>query len=231
MISQALAIPAKRTGLQLVVPAMLCPSDLGTGTNINRQLLDETGASVPVSTSNYIASHGVCTWNKASGREPGPFAWNWGAKFSDIRDGQSSTILLGERASDKIRGTETGGAGVWAGVSVADDITFSTTLPSNSADCVMGLSYGLINPITGHSHMYSSEHDGGAHFLFADGAVHFMSENMHSYISGVAHVPTQRNGELSKHCPVFRMASSSGSSKSNCIRDRLCRHDDSIPNG
>jgi prepilin-type N-terminal cleavage/methylation domain-containing protein/prepilin-type processing-associated H-X9-DG protein len=194
-LREALADPNKRKILQYPLPAFLCPSDaLGTPKNQYRLLRDINDIPTEVANSNYIASHGVCAWAIGSGREPGPFGWNWGVRFADIRDGQSTTIAVGERVSGVIRGTEKGGAATWAGVTSpvnTTDVTsatadiFSTTLPSDHADCVMGLTYGLINPLNGAVHQYSSHHEGGAHFLFCDGAVHFLSENMHSYLSGI----------------------------------------------
>ncbi len=186
-LRQALSDPTKRKFLQIPLPIFICPSDaLGAQKNQYRTLRDVNDNLVEVATSNYVASHGVCAWNfQPPGfpeRQPGVFGWNWGVRYADIRDGQSSTIAVGERASGSIRGSEYGGAAVWAGVTSPTNITFSTTLPSDQADCVMGLSYGLINPLNGAPHQYSSQHEGGALFLFCDGSVHFLSENMHSNI-------------------------------------------------
>ncbi len=186
-LRQALSDPTKLKFLQIPQPIFVCPSDgFGTVKNQYRLLRNLNDVTVDVASSNYVASHGVCAWAFGSGREQGPFGWNWGARFSDIKDGQSTTIAVGERATGIIRGNEQGGAAIWAGVTSPLNINFSTTLPSDQSDCVMGLTYGLINPITGSPHQFSSQHEGGSHFLFCDGAVHFLSESMHSYLSGVA---------------------------------------------
>jgi hypothetical protein len=81
------------------------------------------------------------------------------------------------------------GAAVWAGANRTTTIlpAFNTTLPSEWSDGVMGLGYAPINATTGllaaPVHQYSSAHEAGAHFLFGDGSVHFLSENIHSRFS------------------------------------------------
>lgn len=181
----ALADPVKVKMLQKSMPAFLCPSDTTQSLNLNRPLRQTNGSQVQVATSNYLGSHGVCAWNPLSGRQGGVFAWNLGASFSGITDGTSNTIAVGERASGIVRGTTPGGAGVWAGVTTVNDISFQLTLPSDSVDGVLSLAYDSMNPASNQCHMYSSRHVGGAHFLMCDGAVRFVSENIHSFITGV----------------------------------------------
>ena len=182
----ALADPVKVKMLQKSMPAFLCPSDTTQSLNLNRPLRQTNGSQVQVATSNYLGAHGVCAWNPVSGRQAGVFAWNLGASFSGITDGTSNTIAVGERASGIVRGTTPGGAGVWAGVTTVNNISFQLTLPSDSVDGVLSLAYDSMNPASNACHMYSSRHVGGAHFLMCDGAVRFVSENVHSFITGVA---------------------------------------------
>ncbi len=184
-LDQAISDPIKLAFLRTPIPPYLCPSDPGQPLNASRSLRGTTGAVQPVSTSNYVGIHGVCAWNLFSDRIPGVFAWNWSAKMRDITDGSSNTIMVGERATAGIRLSQPGGAAVWAGITTADNISFSPSLPSDRADGIMALGYLQINPPTSANHGFSSQHTGGAQFLFGDGSVKFLSENMHSYISDV----------------------------------------------
>lgn len=178
-LANVLADATRREALTTSLEAYLCPSDSYNRLNQDRMLDGRL-----VATSNYIASHGVCAWKAAYPRPRGPFAYNFGARFSDFQDGQSNTFLAGERATRPPIGADNA-AGVWAGVTTVDNILFRSSLPSSSADGVMGLTYGVINSPTGGMHQFSSQHGGGAHFLMGDGRVKFVSENIHSNLDGI----------------------------------------------
>lgn len=189
-LRQALANTTQRALLQTPLAVYVCPTDPAANPlNNNRKLNNQL-----VAKGNYIASHGVCAWNSSgsSGREPGPFGYNIGASFKDFTDGQSNTFLVGERSSEYPNYT-TPGAGVWAGVTTVDDIIFSVSVPSQSVDGVLGLTYGNINTPTNGAHQFSSHHAGGAHFLMGDGRVQFISENIHSNLDNVAACITTTN--------------------------------------
>ncbi|MBN2295073.1 MAG: DUF1559 domain-containing protein [Pirellulales bacterium] len=97
--------------------------------------------------------------------EMGIMYWNSSTKIADIKDGTSSTILIGELQRLYLEGNRTPGAGTshdgWAvgGVATAFD-----------------LFWGTINDL--HYEHPGSEHPGGAQFGFADGSVRFVSENI-----------------------------------------------------
>jgi prepilin-type processing-associated H-X9-DG protein len=191
-LGAALADPARLRGLQTPLEVFLCPSDPSVQLNNDRRITSPpTQARVPVATANYIAAHGVCAWVYGSGRLQGAFGHDSRTRFRDFIDGQSSTIVVGERATTLPAPNNTtvrAGAAIWAGTNQDPQnlIGFSGALPSELADCVMGLAYAPMNistgPLAGPVHQYSSVHEGGAHFLFGDGSVHFLSENMHSHI-------------------------------------------------
>lgn len=178
-LANVLADASRREVLTTSLETYLYPSDSYNRLNQDRMLNGQL-----VATSNYIASHGVCAWKHSFPGPRGPFAYNFGARFSDFRDGQSKTFLAGERATGFPIGADSG-AGVWAGVTTIDNILFRSSLPSSSVDGVMGLTYGVLNPPTGGMHQFSSQHGGGAHFLMGDGRVRFLSENIHSHLDGI----------------------------------------------
>ncbi|MCA8984565.1 MAG: DUF1559 domain-containing protein [Planctomycetaceae bacterium] len=96
---------------------------------------------------------------------PGLFSWNSSTRFRDIVDGSSNTFLVGERALSS-------SAGIWPGVR------------SNSAetDAVTDTSPG--NEINSGPNAFSSQHKGGSHFVFCDGAVFFINEKIASRGTG-----------------------------------------------
>lgn len=86
-----LFVPAAGT----VVPAFLCPSDSASPT---RNLPDASGSDVSIAGLNYMFSYGSGTGTNYDDRYPTDgFVWtNSWARFGDITDGASNTVLLSE---------------------------------------------------------------------------------------------------------------------------------------
>lgn len=139
---------------------------------------------------------------KAPGQVPrlffnnGIFYHNSSIGFEDVQDGTSTTLLVGE---SKYIGTQasfqpTNAWWPWSASVRADDAQLHAALFNISATCdpinfpqngeyteedilqhravYQGAGHG------GQQRVFGSWHKGGAHFLMADGAVHFLSENM-----------------------------------------------------
>ena len=126
--------------------------------------------------NNYMAVWGSDSAGDTGHPTNGAFPWftNWphlpSRNFRDFSDGQSSTFLIGERRSlDNIQGGTIGGNDIWAGVGNNGNDVGGSCDPS----CCL-----LNAPGPFAEDSFSSLHPGGALFLFADGSVHFISENI-----------------------------------------------------
>ncbi len=142
------------TNFITVLPAYICPSDATEGVNARHKINKVT--NLFVGKSNYLANVIVMSGNSK-------------VKIRDFTDGTSNTFLSGEREGTILKG------GIWAG-----HWMFSTT--SWNAQPIVGLATAAI-PINSTDPLnvaqaFGSLHVGGAHFVFADGRVRFLSENI-----------------------------------------------------
>ncbi|QDT44945.1 putative major pilin subunit [Gimesia alba] len=153
-----------------IIPIFRCPSDAGPARQDNLGSLDPVTIQNQATTS-YVACFGdkvVADNASDAGPGGGVFSRNSAVRIRDITDGTSVSLLAGERrwAGFYSPGIPKFGDAYWAGT------------PDNWLMDILGTAGVNINSI--HSAKFSSEHDGGAHFLFADGHVRFLSENVES---------------------------------------------------
>ena len=183
--------------LQTPVPVFLCPSDTAPAVHQDlNQLADSSNAYQRIAKSNYMGVNTTRRWHPA-GRLTGPDSGAWSQwatppnqnnkpngvffrdrsiRIADMSDGASNTLMVGERTFQI--SNPTGGnpivcrAGVFAGNHIQNEQTtihrslgtLVTTLNGPTfEDCVRG---------------FASPHTGGIFFLFGDGSVHFISENI-----------------------------------------------------
>ncbi len=174
--------------LQTIIPALRCPSDVGSTT------VAAGGTPVNYGRSNYVGSFGPSFGVSSLMQTPlatitfgvainpsGAFFVNSKRNFSTFTDGLSNTILAGERRSAGTQsGLAVGGDAIWAGTTNA-----GVAIAGNGM--IMGEQVTPINSTvadnigtTAHSTGFGSYHVGGGHFLMGDGAVRFISENINS---------------------------------------------------
>jgi prepilin-type N-terminal cleavage/methylation domain-containing protein/prepilin-type processing-associated H-X9-DG protein len=154
------------------------------------------------STSNYIASSSSYSTAADGGLsvEQGVFIEDKGMNFASIQDGTSKTIALGERNWQvKTRPnpvttptTNLGvsiifplGAGNVFGIPRRNDNGTSLPFGSDTRTSVIGIGRPRIN-LNDHFNRgwarrgFSSQHSGGAMFLFCDGSVQFLAETINA---------------------------------------------------
>jgi len=156
----------------------LCPSDSvkPTWSAVTRDLLGNvTGTICDVSSADYVAVFGI-TEPGIDGE--GIFFRNSGISMKDIRDGSSTTLLVGERSQVTCEAT-------WVG-SVTGAKIFpppgSPAMPELQHASGMTLGHTMEGTPSGPTiecNNFSSPHSGGAHFVFADGHVQFISKNIY----------------------------------------------------
>jgi prepilin-type N-terminal cleavage/methylation domain-containing protein/prepilin-type processing-associated H-X9-DG protein len=158
----------------MTLAVFVCPSDTARTpwTAVTRDALgNPTSTICDVAAANYIGVFGI--------REPGidgegVFFRNSFIGIKNITDGTSTTLLVGERSQRWCEAT-------WVGA-VTNAQLFpppgspAVPFPENASGMILGHTFeGPPNSPGLECNDFSSQHSGGAHFVFADGHVQFIS--------------------------------------------------------
>lgn len=173
--------------LGTVLPVFRCPSDYGTPTIYTDPMGDPDDANgsdndsddfAAVGRSNYLVVWGSDFAAVQGLPSNGGFPWYraWPSvpshDFRDFTDGLSNTFLVGERRSRSIVGGITDGSDDnWVGVFTSGNDVGGSCQPGC---CLLNATGPAAESAFG------SRHPSGANFLFGDGSVRFISENINS---------------------------------------------------
>jgi len=158
---------------KIALPMFRCPSDSSELLNTDRPFIGPKYGDLTAAKSNYVANHGtqfVTLKQKQLDYLTDSFGVFWPdskCNEAQITDGTTNTILAGERSYDYW-------AGVWVGTR-----DFNSD-GDNGLRQVFGISDSKINDkkIEDGRTGFSSQHPGGAFFVFADGHVDFLTDEI-----------------------------------------------------
>ena len=171
---------------QEVLSVFRCPSDTAPD--------KFTVGTTELASANYVGIYGYGSVTMMPGNPLGKgiFYRNSNTRLGDVSDGTSQTIAVGERTHQHqfVLGMPAVDANsTWyaaipglmrpAGMMGMTEASGQLILGHVGQDAMMGMMAMQHTPnTTNHIVNFSSKHTGGCHFVFADGSVHFLSENM-----------------------------------------------------
>jgi prepilin-type N-terminal cleavage/methylation domain-containing protein len=175
-ISDAINAKARVT----YIATYVCPSEALTGTFWT---VDGGGNSVcDVARASYVAMNGVLGVSSDAFDNNGAFLRNRNMRVSDITDGMSNTIFVGERGTSMSSVTWTG-AVTGAVVPAQRYPSAADRLANAEAAGALVLAHGSVdhlpnNPLVFDADATASFHFNGVNFLFGDGSVHQINNNI-----------------------------------------------------
>jgi prepilin-type processing-associated H-X9-DG protein/prepilin-type N-terminal cleavage/methylation domain-containing protein len=167
------------------IPLLLCPSE---GRLRSEEFGDEWGGW---GLTSYLGVAGT-----SENRRDGVFHKNYAIRFTDISDGTSATLMIGERPPGP-KGTFSAWYAAWNGriSQLLPAPRFASWIPSKGIDCPLAASPLRPGQIDDHCDLnhFWSLHAGGANFAFADGSVRFLRYSVSERLPALA---TRAGGEV-----------------------------------
>lgn len=164
-----------------------CPSSQSPLVNTSRVFASKDGRRFALPLSNYVGANGSAGLQRIGN---GILFVNSSLKFDYISDGTSTTILLGERAWQTERGRwwvtrqDSRAAVVFGARGVREKSQHG--LADTLACGRYKLNGAAVDGPSGIRQGFSSCHPRGASFVFADGSVHFLSDEIDADIDPAA---------------------------------------------
>jgi prepilin-type N-terminal cleavage/methylation domain-containing protein/prepilin-type processing-associated H-X9-DG protein len=183
---------------------LLCPADatipaFDSGTVIfamppTGAMLFHTPRPVFMAHANYVGVYGDTNFPpRGDALGNGIFYQDSKTRINDIKDGTSTTFLVGERSSDLSLAT-------WMGAVRFTTMSSQRPLPNESSPYpafILGVASSAVgcgpNRPANRAQDFASPHPGGVMYLFADGSVHFISNSINS--ATYAALATRSGGE------------------------------------
>lgn len=106
------------------------------------------------------------------------FSRNSATKLRDVLDGTANTLLVGERINGPFRGTNSHGVHVTYETTWSGAVREITEPDDDHGHMVMFQTGHTPNSLESDDRDVSAPHPQGAHFLYADGSVHFIAETI-----------------------------------------------------
>ncbi len=173
------------------IPILLCPSDSGSPTIAPSPYyspdLGKTGVQAKKTNYDFISQCQVVAyynwWSHASLGTRYMFGENSTTRITDITDGTSNTLAMGEQTLALYNGVTTSWAYAgWVSVGIDPVGAWNTTYPHQGLNIWnYNNNPSPPNNLPGQRASWynaASLHTGGVNFVYADGSVHFISESI-----------------------------------------------------